>query len=200
MHHSCSSSLLKTIPVEQVININETIKSYTARLKSFINMRVSSEEDAEDILQDVFYQLVETERLTKPIEELTAWLFTVTRNRITDWYRKKKPERLTGLNDDPELWEESESIDEFLDENDEIASDFEYLSGEMWMRLQKALDELPPKQRMVFEMNELQGIPLNEIAQQTGDPVNTLISRKHYAVQHLRKRLKTIYDEMIYYF
>jgi RNA polymerase sigma factor (sigma-70 family) len=200
MHGSCSSSLLKTIPVEQAININETIKSYTARLKAFINMRISSEEDAEDILQDVFYQLVEAERLTKPIEELTAWLFTVTRNRITDWYRKKKPERLAGLNDDPELWEEQESIDAFLDENDEIASDFEYLSGEMWMRLQKALDELPPKQRMVFEMNELQGIPLNEIAQQTGDPVNTLISRKHYAVQHLRKRLKTIYDEMIYYF
>ena len=169
-------------------------------MKAFINMRVSSEEDAEDILQDVFYQLVEADRLTKPIEELTAWLFTVTRNRITDWYRKKKPERLAEFNDESESWEESESLDTFFDDQDEIASDFEYLSEEMWTRLQKALDELPPKQRMVFEMNELQGIPLNEIAKQTGDPVNTLISRKHYAVQHLRKRLKTIYNEMIYYF
>jgi RNA polymerase sigma factor (sigma-70 family) len=191
---------LKPVSVTQPINISETITSYTARLKAFINMRVSSEEDAEDILQDVFYQLVEADRLTKPIEELTAWLFTVTRNRITDWYRKKKPERLAEFNDKSESWEESESLDALLDDQDEITSDFEYLSEEMWTRLQKALAELPPKQRMVFEMNELQGIPLNEIAKQTGDPVNTLISRKHYAVLHLRKRLKTIYNEMIYYF
>lgn len=183
----------------QTIDINETIKSYTKRLKAFITMRVSSEEDADDILQDVFYQLVEADRLTKPIEGITAWLFTVTRNRITDWYRKKKPERLPDINDGAELYNELESIGDFF-ADDEMTSDFEYLSDEMWKRLQDALDELPPKQRMVFEMNELQGIPLNEIAKQTGDPVNTLISRKHYAVQHLRKRLKTIYDEMIYYF
>jgi RNA polymerase sigma factor (sigma-70 family) len=185
--------------VAQTININEAIQSYTRRLKAFIGKRVSSDEDAEDILQDVFYQLVEADRLMKPIEELTAWLFSVARNRITDWYRKKKPERMPENNDESEMWDELESVDEFFYDED-MASDFEYLSDEMWTRLQAALDELPPKQRLVFELNELQGMSFNDIARQTGDPVNTLISRKHYAVQHLRKRLQPIYNEMINYF
>ncbi|MBB3186619.1 sigma-70 family RNA polymerase sigma factor [Microbacter margulisiae] len=183
----------------QTLNITDIVKSYTTRLRAFIKMRVSSEEDAEDILQDVFYQLVETDRLTKPIEEITSWLFTVTRNRITDWYRKKKPERLPEAVDESELYEEMEAVDAFFTDED-LVCDFEYLSDKMWKRLEKALGELPPKQRLVFEMNELQGIPLSEIAQQTGDPLNTVISRKHYAVQYLRGQMKTVYDEMMDYF
>lgn len=183
----------------QTINLNQTIRDYSKRLRAFIGQRVASDEDAEDILQDVFYQLVEAERLTKPIEELTAWLYSVTRNRITDWYRKKRPERLPEQYDETEILSEMESIEDFF-YNEELAFDLAELSDEMWVRLQSALEELPPKQRLVFELNELQGVPFSEISKQTGDPVNTLISRKHYAVQHLRKRLQTIYDEMINYF
>jgi RNA polymerase sigma factor (sigma-70 family) len=100
--------------VAQTINLNQTIRDYSKRLRAFIGQRVASDEDAEDILQDVFYQLVEAERLTKPIEELTAWLYSVTRNRITDWYRKKRPERLPEQYDETEILSEMESIEDFF--------------------------------------------------------------------------------------
>jgi len=124
--------------VAQTINLNQTIRDYSKRLRAFIGQRVASDEDAEDILQDVFYQLVEAERLTKPIEELTAWLYSVTRNRITDWYRKKRPERLPEQYDETEILSEMESIEDFF-YNEELAFDLAELSDEMWVRLQSAL-------------------------------------------------------------
>jgi RNA polymerase sigma factor (sigma-70 family) len=185
--------------VAQAINIDQAVADYTSRLKAFISKRVSSDEDAEDILQDVFVQLAEADRLSKPIEELTAWLFSVARNRITDWYRKKKTDRLPEGQSEEDLLDGMEMISDFFDD-EEMASDFEYMSGRMWTRLDQALDELPPKQRQVFELNELEGVSFAEISRRTGDSVNTLLSRKHYAVQYLRKRLQAIYDEMIQYF
>ncbi|HLN72107.1 MAG: RNA polymerase sigma factor [Methylococcaceae bacterium] len=178
------------------LNIAEVIKNQGKRLQGFIRKRVQSREDADDILQDVFSQLVEADRLMKPIDQISAWLFTVARNRITDLYRKKKtvsrPESLS------EYEEES-----FYDELSELLFDngstpeTEYLRALVWTELEKAMDELPEEQRLVFELTEMKGMSFKAIAQQTGVAVNTLISRKRYAVLYLRERLLLIYDELI---
>lgn len=175
-------------------NITEVINTYSKRLMGFIRKRVRSEEDAEDILQDVFYQLVD---YTEPIEQLTAWLFRVTRNKITDRQRKHKPELLDDIysgEDDAEFLSWAEL---FFDESDNPET--EYLRGIFWEELNNALDELPAEQRDVFVWNELDGIPFKEIAAQTGETVNTLISRKRYAVLHLRERLGYLRNELFNY-
>jgi RNA polymerase sigma factor (sigma-70 family) len=177
------------------LNINQIIKDYSSRLKGFIRNTVSSADDAEDILQDVFFQLIEAESKTRPIEQLTSWLFTVTRNKIIDFSRKKKTESL------PEYFVDSD--DESLTElreimfNDGSTPETDYLRSLVWKELNKALEELPEEQKIVFEMNEIKGISFKEISEQTGETVNTLISRKRYAVLHLRKRLQVLYDELI---
>ena len=177
------------------MNIPEIVKKYGDRLRGFIRKRVRSIDDADDILQEVFYQLAETERLMKPIDQMTAWLYTVARNRITDSYRKKKTESL------PEI--ASDDDEEFINDLGSLLFDngstpeTELLRSMVWTELDKALNELPPDQREVFEMNELEGISFKEISDLTGEAVNTLISRKRYAVLHLRERLQTIYDELI---
>jgi RNA polymerase sigma factor (sigma-70 family) len=172
-------------------HITEVINTYSKRLMGFIRKRVSSEADAEDILQDVFYQFIGN---TTPIEQLTSWLFTVTRNKITDKQRKKKPELLEDLysSDSDEGFEWS---DLFFDDKNNPES--EYMRSLFWDALYTALNELPAPQRDAFVLNEIEGIPFKEIAEQTGDTINTLISRKRYAVLHLRERLGTLKNELL---
>ena len=180
----------------QKLNVAEIVKDYKNRLRGFIRKRVNSIEDAEDVLQDVFYQLAETDRMMKPIDQIAAWLFTVARNRIIDFYRKRKTESLPEYfsdNDDETVESELSSL---LFDNGGTP-ETEYLRSMVWTELEKALSELPYNQREVFEMNELQGISFKEISEITGEPINTLISRKRYAVLYLRERLQVLYDELI---
>ena len=181
-------------------NLEERIVEYQPQLKSFIRKRVENKENAEDILQDVFYQLTKTVNTAmNPIEHLAAWLYRVAKNTIINHGIKKREEEMpVYLNDE----EESEILKDFSEDlfgNESSPSpETEYLRSLVWTELEEALDELPPEQREVFEMTELDGIPVKEIAQTLGVPVNTLLSRKHYAVLHLRKRLKELYYDVLY--
>ncbi len=173
----------------QVAHIEQVFKKERGGLLGFIRKRVSRLEDAEDILQDVFYQFVEASDPEEPFAQASSWLFTVARNKITDWYRKKKPEsfsKLASRSDEKE-------IDEFIDQ---ISPTAEQLLENSYFReaMAEALSELPEAQRDVFVMHEIEGIPFEEIARITGEPVNTLLSRKRYAVRHLRKSLQD-FDE-----
>lgn len=173
-------------------NITSVITRFGKRLLGFIRQRVGSEADAEDILQDVWYQLTTTVD-TEPIEQMSGWLFAVARNKITDRYRKKKPDSLDRL-----LARDGEGPDLaaiMLDngENPENAD----LRALFWKTLQEALNELPEEQKAVFVWNELDDLSFKEIAEMTGEKVNTLISRKRYAVLHLRERLLTLYQEIM---
>ncbi len=190
-----SASVYDNKALAQKINITEIIKEYQHRLQGFIRKRVGSMEDAEDILQDVYYQLTLADMVMKPIDQIGAWLFTVTRNRITDLYRKKRPELLPEYDSDEEesIFEEFRELLLYNSNTPET----EYLNAVIWEEIDKVLDELPKEQRQAFEMTEIQGFSFNELAEQTGEPVNTLISRKRYAVLYLRERLQTLYDELI---
>lgn len=161
------------------------------RLLDFIRRRVRTEEDAEDILQDVFYQLATSYSVTEPIEKLTSWLFTVARNRIIDWYRKKRPESLPASGGDPTVPLNLEDILYDPKQN----PDRVYARSLVWTELADALDELPEEQREVFVLHELEGKSFKEIVELTGEPLNTLLSRKRYAVLHLRDRLQELYEE-----
>ncbi|HTR30412.1 MAG TPA: sigma-70 family RNA polymerase sigma factor [Puia sp.] len=174
-------------------NIASVISRFGKRLLGFIRQRVGNEADAEDILQDVWYQLTTTVD-TEPIEQISGWLFAVARNKIIDRYRKRRPESLEPLLQDGEDPTGPDLTGILLDEslNPETAD----LRNLFWKTLQEALDELPEEQRMVFVWNELEGIPFKEIATRTGVNVNTLISRKRYAVLYLRDRLLTLYHEI----
>ena len=179
-------------------NIASVVGQFGKRLLGFIRRRVDNEADAEDILQDVWQQLTLTVD-TEPVEQLSGWLFKVARNKIIDRSRKKKPESLEGLldifagNGDGEADPDFTSI--LLDdsENPEAA----YLRTLFWKTLREALDELPQEQRDVFVMNELDDLSFKEIAARTGENMSTLISRKRYAVLHLRERLLELYQEII---
>ncbi len=180
----------------QELNVSEIFRQYKSRLTGFIRKRVNRTEDAEDILQEVFYQLAEADRLMKPIDQIAGWLFTVARNRITDLYRKKKPDLLSEPYSDDDEEEALENLGSlFVD--DDNNPETEYLRTLVMEEFEEALNELPPEQKEAFEMNEIQGIPFNEISKSTGTPVNTLISRKRYAVLFLRERLGMLYDELI---
>lgn len=175
-------------------NITSVISRFGKRLLGFIRRRVGNEADAEDVLQDVWYQLTTTVD-TEPIEQIGSWLFTVARNKITDRYRKKRSSSLEDM-----LGPEEEDgglgfSDILLDNsnNPETA----YLKTLFWQTLDEALQELPEEQRTVFVWNELADMPFKEIAELTGEKVNTLISRKRYAVLHLRERLQTLYNEIV---
>ena len=190
-------NISQTIAVQHnaKMNIPEIVKKYGGRLRGFIRKRVHSVDDAEDILQEVFYQLTEADRLMKPVDQVAAWLYTVARNRIADSYRKKKAEPLPEVaSDDDE--EFIEGLGSLLFDNGSTP-ETEYLRSMVWTELEKALSELPPEQREVFEMNELEGIGFKEISEMTGEPVNTLISRKRYAVLHLRERLQDLYNDIM---
>ncbi len=184
--------------IVQMANITDIVTEYGNRLSGFIRKRVKRLEDAEDILQEVFFQLSETERLMKPIDEMAAWLFTVARNRITDLYRKKKPELYPEFADDDESENGTAILGEFL-MADKNTPETEFVRSLVWDELANVLADLPVEQREVFELTEFEGLSYKEIAAFTGEPVNTLISRKRYAVLVLRDRLKLIYDELLNY-
>jgi len=177
------------------------IAEYQPRLKAFIRKRISNREDAEDILQDVFYQLTKAvANVLNPIEQVEAWLYRATRNRIINYWTKKREEELPVYINDDEANIMPEDFSEILFSNEVSPTpETEYLHSLVWAELENALAELPPEQREIYELTELDGIPVKEIAQTTGVPVNTLLSRKHYAVLHLRKRMRQLYEDIILY-
>ncbi len=178
---------------EQNQRIAETIAREQARLRNFIRRRVPDRGDAEDVLQDVFSELVQAYRLMKPIEQAGAWLYRVARNRITDLFRKKKPEALA---DQIVFAADGEALTlEDLLPSKEGGPEEAYLRAVLIEEFEEALDELPEEQREVFVAHEFEGRSFAEIAAETGASVNTLLSRKHYAVLHLRQRLESIYEE-----
>jgi RNA polymerase sigma factor (sigma-70 family) len=184
---------VETMALEQDQRITEVVKREQSRLRNFIRRRVPDPRDAEDILQDVFYELVEANRLLMPIEHVTGWLFRVARNRITDLFRKRKPESFT----DSVVADEN---DELLHLEDLLPSpdagpEALYARNLLLDELEAALEELPQEQRDVFVAHELEGRSFKEMAADTGLSVNTLLSRKRYAVLHLRRRLQSIYEE-----
>lgn len=179
--------------IDQDQRISEIVRREQARLRSFIRRRVPDPHDAEDVLQDVFYALVEANRLLMPIEHVTGWLFRVARNRITDLFRKRKPERFSDAavaadEDEPPRRED-------LLPSPDAGPEAVYSRNALLDEIELALEELPEEQREVFVAHELEGRSFKEIAADTGVSVNTLLSRKHYAVRRLRERLQSIYDE-----
>ena len=178
---------------EQDQRISEAVDRERARLRNFIRRRVADQGDAEDILQDVFYEFVGAYRMMKPVEQVTAWLFRVARNRITDLFRRRKrearsePAAITG-DGETVSWEE-------LLPSPDAGPHAVFARRVLLEELDAALDELPEEQREVFIAHEMMGYSFKELAAQSGVSVNTLLSRKHYAVLHLRQRLQAIYDE-----
>lgn len=178
---------------EQNRRITGVIQREGRRLLQFIRKRVEDERDAEDILQDVFFELTEAYRLMKPIEHAGAWLYRVARNRIVDRFRKKKPEAF-GEAPEGESGEETPRLEELLPSPD-AGPEAAYAREVLLEELDAALEELPEEQREVFVAHEMEGRSFKELAGETGISVNTLLSRKRYAVLHLRQRLKAIYEE-----
>src|SRR5581483_1284485 len=179
--------------VDQDQRISEVVKREQSRLRNFIRRRVSDPGDAEDVLQDVFLKLVEANRLLMPIDHVTGWLYRVARNRIIDLFRKQQPESFS----DAAVTDEDGEAFRFEDllPSSDAGPEALYLRGLLLDELESAMAELPEEQREVFVAHELEGRSFKEMAAATGVSVNTLLSRKRYAVQHLRERLQTIYDE-----
>ncbi len=174
--------------------ITEILVREQARLRDFIRKRVPDSRDAEDIFQEVFYELIDAYRLMKPIEQVGAWLFRVARNRITDLFRSKKP--AVAGNDSRLTNDEGETLDwEELLPSSEAGPEAAYARRVLLEELEAALEELPQEQREVFVAHEIEGQSFKELSEQTGTSVNTLLSRKFYAVRQLRRRLQAIYDD-----
>ena len=182
-----------TSMIEQDRQIAEVIAEERPRLRNFIRRRVPNESDVEDLLQEVFYELVQAHRLLKPIDYVTGWLFRVARNRITDLFRKKKPENFADAAVEDEEGELLH-VEDLLPSPD-AGPEALYLRNVLLDELEHALGELPREQREVFVANELEGRSFKEISAESGVGVNTLLSRKRYAVLHLRERLQDIHDE-----
>ena len=180
---------------EKKPNIIQTVKAYGSQLLGFIRQRVSSEEDAEDILQDVWFQLSSVPEV-EAIEQVGSWLYRVARNRIIDKYRKQKPDSLSDHS-----YEDEEGELNFKDIllADDGTPETVYLRELFWEQLTNALEELPENQRQVFVWKELEDQTFQEIADRTGENIKTLISRKRYAILHLRQRLETTYKEFVNY-
>jgi len=179
--------------VEQDQRISEVVEREQPRLRNFIRRRVPDPRDVEDILQDVFYELVEANRMLMPIEHVTGWLFRVARNRIIDLFRKKTPENFSDVavaDDNAELLQ----LEDLLPSPD-AGPEAHYARNLLLDELELAIEELPEEQREVFSAHELEGRSFKEIAAETGVNVNTLLSRKHHAVLYLRRRLRSVYEE-----
>jgi len=179
--------------IEQDQRITEVVKREQSRLRNFIRRRVPDPRDVEDVLQEVFYELVEANRLLMPIEHITGWLFQVARNRIIDLFRKKKPESFRDLaltDDEGDLTQLQELLP-----SPNAGPEAMYARSVLLDELELALNELPKEQREVFIAHELEGRSFKELAAETGVSINTLLSRKRYAIKHLRRRLQDIYDE-----
>jgi RNA polymerase sigma factor (sigma-70 family) len=192
MHDAAS---LDRMTLEQDQRISDVVTREQSRLRNFIRRRVPDPGDAEDILQEVFYELIEANRLLMPIQHVTGWLFQVARNRITDLFRKKKPESFSDAavahreNDDELL-----RLDDLLPSPD-AGPEALYARRVLLDELESAVEELPDEQREVFIAHELEGRTFKEMSAATGVSINTLLSRKRYAVLHLRERLQSVYDE-----
>jgi RNA polymerase sigma factor (sigma-70 family) len=186
---------IEWMTTEQDRRISEAFENTKGRLRNFIRKGVADEADAEDILQDVFYEFVEAYRLMKPIEQAGAWLFRVARNRIIDLFRKRRTDPLRAQ---PAVVENGESLNlEDLLPSPDSGPEAAFARNLLFAELDRALEELPEEQRAVFIAHELEGRSFRELAAESGIGVNTLLSRKHYAVIHLRRRLRTIYAEFM---
>jgi RNA polymerase sigma factor (sigma-70 family) len=186
--------VLERMQREQDQRISEAVEREQGRLRNFIRRRVADQGDAEDILQEVFYEFVEAYRLMKPIERVSGWLFQVARNRIIDLFRRKKP---GSLSDPVSIADDGEDLllqDLLL--SPEAGPEAAYARSVLLESLDDALDELPQEQREVFIAHEVEGRSFKELASETGVSMNTLLSRKRYAVLHLRRRLQAIHDEL----
>jgi RNA polymerase sigma factor (sigma-70 family) len=182
---------------EQDDSIRDVIQQNGKKLFDFIRNRVREPEDAEDIFQDVLFELTTAYRMMQPIEKIAAWMYRVARNKITDQYRKKRPDLLEdqlkfrSQDDDDQLFLQD------LIRSSTLSPDMEFDQALIWDAVEQALEELPAEQREVFIKHELEGITFNEMVETTGLSLNTLLSRKRYAILHLRERLKGLYDEII---
>jgi RNA polymerase sigma factor (sigma-70 family) len=184
---------LPTMTFDQSQRVSEVVQQERPRLRNFIRSRVSDAGDAEDILQDVFYELAEANSLLMPIEHVTGWLYRVARNRIIDLFRKNQPENFSDL-------ELSNEVDDLLELEEMLPSpdagpEAQFARNVLLGELELALQELPLEQQEVFVAHEIEGFSFKEIAAETGENINTLLARKHYAVLYLRKRLLDIYDD-----
>jgi RNA polymerase sigma factor (sigma-70 family) len=186
---------LDQVTAEQDQWIAQAMEKDEPRLRNYIRKHVVDLEAAEDILQEVFVELVEAYRLVKPIEQVSGWLFRVAKNRIIDRFRGRRLESLSqaqyGEEDDVAV-----SLEDLLPSPDE-GPESAYVRGVLLDEIDEALEEMPPEQRSVFVAHEWEGYSFKELAQETGVSVNTLLSRKRYAVLHLRRRLKSIYEEFV---
>ncbi|HHB52319.1 MAG TPA: sigma-70 family RNA polymerase sigma factor [Saprospiraceae bacterium] len=174
--------------------LTKTIKSYGSKLFNFIKSKINSVEDTEDILQEVWYQFSRLTNLDE-IENISGWLYSVSRNKVTDFYRKKKTKSLEDY-----TIEDSEgnfSINEILLIDTSNDPELSFFQEVFWSELMKAIDELPEKQKLVYVMNELEDKTLKEIAELTDENIKTIISRKGYAAKHIRKKLQPLYDELL---
>ena len=178
---------------EQDQRIGDVVAREGTRLRTFIRKRVADPLDAEDVLQDVFYKLVEANRLLMPIDHVTGWLFQVARNRITDLFRKKRPERFSEMDVGGEEGERL-AFEDLLPSHD-LGPEAEYFRSALLEELEDAIAELPSEQRQAFVAHELEGQSFAEMAAESGVSVNTLLARKRYAVLRLRERLQEIYEE-----
>ena len=175
--------------------VQQAIADYGTKLRDFIRFRINNPDDADDLVQDVFLQFTRSLDNPEPIEKVSAWLFTAARNRIIDFYRKKKDQTFSSFIPTAEADDDTliEPFD-FLQSSNNNPAD-EYTKKLFWQALEAGLETLPIEQRMVFEMHELQGISFNDIQEITGEPLKTLLSRKHYAVKKLRAHLADFYTE-----
>lgn len=179
----------------QDAEITQTVRQERSRLLSFIQQRIPDRDEAEDILQDVFYQFTEAYRTINSIERVTSWLFTVARNKITDRYRKKRPETFSQQQLTTDEAGQGLRLEDILPD---VSGDpdSEMMRTMIWSAIEEALAELPRAQREVFVMHEFENLSFKAISAQTNVPVNTLLSRKRYAILHLRKRLRLLYDDL----
>jgi RNA polymerase sigma factor (sigma-70 family) len=176
--------------IEQNRLISDAMERDQPRLRSFIRKHIADSNEAEDILQDVFYELIEAYRMMKPVEHVTAWLFRVARNRMVDLFRRKKP---NSLNTPVSAETDADTLEDLLPSSD-AGPEAAYARNLLLDALEEALEELPAAQREVFVAHELMGRSFKEISAETGLSINTLLSRKRYAVLHLRQRLQLIYE------
>jgi RNA polymerase sigma factor (sigma-70 family) len=186
-------------PQHSPADVERLIAEHRPRLKSFIYQRVRNREDTEDILQDVFYRFVKTAYTTlHPIEQVAAWLYRVAQNTIINHSTRQREEAWPSYRDTDGEAAMAQDFAEVLSDGDAAASpETEYLRSLVWAELEQALAELPAEQRKVYEWTELEGASMKEVAQATGVPVNTLLSRKHYAVLYLRRRMRELYEEVL---
>jgi|SRR5580693_5746036 RNA polymerase sigma factor (sigma-70 family) len=184
-----------TAMAERDLRVSEIVAEQRTRLRNFIRRRVADPSDAEDIVQEVFYELVEANRLLMPIEHVTGWLYRVARNRIIDLFRKKKPERFSDAaieNEDGEILQ----VEDLLPSPD-AGPEALYMRSVLLDELELAIEALPDEQREVFIAHEIDGRSFKEMSAETGISMSTLLSRKRYAILHLRERLQNIYSEFV---